>query len=276
MGSGSPSRLPAVSAAQLKSFRRLRRRKDRDLGGRFVLEGRQAVAEALAASAPVSLVLLTDEAADRHPELVTAAADRAVDCRGIRDDDLTTITDTVTPAGIVGLCHSIDVGLETAVPPHARLVLCGARIRDPGNAGTMVRCADAAGADAVIFGSASVDLYNPKTIRASTGSIFHLPVVRDVNVADVVRSCRERGFQVLAASGSGAVALDEFFLSGLLSRPTVWLFGNEAHGLSQEELGLADQPVRVPIYGHAESLNLASAAAICLYASAFAFSSRAQ
>jgi RNA methyltransferase, TrmH family len=142
-----------------------------------------------------------------------------------------------------------------------------ANVRDPGNAGTVLRTADAAGADGVIFSAASVDPYNSKCVRSSAGSLFHLPVVAGAPIADAIGRLRERGIQVLAADGSATRVLDGAEGPDL-TRPTAWLFGNEAWGLPDDVLALADAAVAVPIYGRAESLNLAAAAAVCLYASA--------
>jgi TrmH family RNA methyltransferase len=145
-------------------------------------------------------------------------------------------------------------------------------VRDPGNAGTIIRAADAAGADAVILTGRSVDLYNPKVVRSSTGSIFHLPVAVGVTLDDVRERAREAGLQVFAADIKGTdllAARNE----GLLLAPTAWLFGNEARGLSDEDLAKVDRSISVPIYGHAESMNLATAASVCLYESAFALRS---
>jgi TrmH family RNA methyltransferase len=141
-----------------------------------------------------------------------------------------------------------------------------AHVRDPGNAGTVLRTADAAGADAVVFTDASVDPYNGKCVRAGAGSLFHLPVAMgvSVNVRNAVDHLRATGLRVLAADGAGEATLDDVDLT----RPTAWIFGNEAWGLPEEILSLTDEVVRVPIYGRAESLNLATAAAVCLYASA--------
>nr|WP_246220948.1 RNA methyltransferase [Phytoactinopolyspora mesophila] len=140
--------------------------------------------------------------------------------------------------------------------------------QDPGNAGTVIRCADAAGAAAVVLTSGSVDPQSGKAVRASAGSLFHLPVVTGATAAVVIDRLRDGGYTVLAADGTGVQDLDDAEAAGLLSRPTAWLFGNEARGLSDDVLELADHVVRVPIYGQAESLNLATAAAVCLYASA--------
>ena len=151
-------------------------------------------------------------------------------------------------------------------PVETTLLAICADVRDPGNAGTVVRCADAAGADAVVFAGHSVDPYNPKTVRASVGSLFHLPIAVEPDPAAAVRAAQAAGLVVLAADGAGEVDLDE--ADDLLARPTAWLFGNEAWGLPDELAALADHRVRIPIHGRAESLNLSTAAALCLYASA--------
>jgi TrmH family RNA methyltransferase len=143
-----------------------------------------------------------------------------------------------------------------------------ANIRDPGNAGTVLRAADAAGADAVIFSTNSVDVYNPKVVRSTTGSLFHLPFALDVEIEDAISALRAAGLQVFAANGGGDQIPD--LPADTLSMPTTWVFGNEAWGFEQSTLNLVDREVAVPIYGAAESLNLATAASICLYASAFA------
>ncbi len=141
-----------------------------------------------------------------------------------------------------------------------------ADVRDPGNAGTVIRCADAAGADAVVLAGHSVDPYNPKTVRATVGSLFHLPLARVGDPAEAVSAAQAAGLVVLAAEGRGEV--DLFDAEQILARPTAWLFGNEAWGLPDDLAALADHRVAIPIHGRAESLNLATAAAVCLYASA--------
>nr|MBA2559781.1 RNA methyltransferase [Propionibacteriales bacterium] len=129
------------------------------------------------------------------------------------------------------------------------------------------RCADAAGADAVVLAGASVDPYNGKAVRASAGSLFHQPVVVAASVSQTVSTLKRRGLVVIAADGAGEASLDDLS-PATLRAPTAWLFGNEAWGLSVDVRALADRVVRVPIYGRAESLNLATAAAVCLYTSA--------
>jgi TrmH family RNA methyltransferase len=174
----------------------------------------------------------------------------------------------VTPQGIVAVCGFLDVSAARALTPPPRLSALLYEVNDPGNAGTVLRTADAAGATVVVFGNGSVDPYNGKCVRASAGSLFHPAVVRGGDIAATVQALRDAGVRVLAADGGGEVDLDDQFDRGLLAGPTAWLFGNEARGLPAEIAGLADARVRIPIHGGAESLNLAAAAAVCLYASA--------
>lgn len=218
--------------------------------------------EALRLDGTVVEIFVTAEAADRHPELLPAGVRR----HDVDDRVLGVIADTVHPQGIVARCRFIDRTLEQVLAGPLRLVVICADVRDPGNAGTVIRCADAAGADAVIFTGHSVDPFNPKAVRASAGSVFHLPLVIGGESVDVTARLRAAGVTILAADGGGDV--DLFDDAHLLAAPSAWLMGNEAWGLPAEVAGLADHTVSIPIFGQAESLNLATAAAICLYASA--------
>ncbi len=187
----------------------------------------------------------------------------------VEEQAMAALSDTVQPQGLVAVCEFVDVDLgEVLTPAPPRLVALCADIRDPGNAGTVIRCADAAGAGGIVLAGDSVDPYNGKAVRASVGSLFHLPVAIERDTAGAVRRVRDAGLVVLAADGDGELDLDDAIDHGLLERPTAWLFGNEAHGLPDDLAALADHRVRIPIHGRAESLNLATAAAICLYASA--------
>jgi TrmH family RNA methyltransferase len=184
------------------------------------------------------------------------------------DEVVAEMSDTITPQGIVGLCRFVDTPFKEILQIRPRLVAVLAHVRDPGNAGTVLRCADAAGAEAVVFTDASVDVYNPKAVRASAGSLFHLPVAVGVPVERAVTGLKTAGARVLAADGAGDRDLDAEIDAGAMGSPTAWIFGNEAWGLPEGTRGLADAVVRVPLHGRAESLNLATAAAVCLYASA--------
>ena len=235
----------------------------------FLAEGPQAVREALRAGVVTDLYV-DPAAGDRLGELVDLAADLGVDTHPLGGRDLAALTDTVTPQGVVATCRRVDVALPEVLRPGAALVVCCVQVRDPGNAGTVVRCADAFGADGVVLTTGSVELTNPKTVRASVGSLFHLPVTVGADLTAVVAAAHAAGLQVLAADGSGDVELSELSHTGRLARPTLWLFGNEAWGMPAEDRELADLVVRVPLYGAAESLNLATAAAVCLYTTATA------
>ncbi|BAS13023.1 uncharacterized tRNA/rRNA methyltransferase YsgA [Arthrobacter sp. Hiyo8] len=217
---------------------------------------------------------------DRLPELAELADGVAL--RLANDDVLAAMADTVNPQGIVAVCSFVDVSLESVLDAGPRLIAVMCQVRDPGNAGTVLRAADAAGADAVVLTASSVDIYNPKAVRSTAGSLFHLPVVLGADVGELVAGCKERGIGILAADGYGTLNLDKLqdenaarrlgasaaTSAYALEAPTAWLFGNEAQGLSDSELALADHRVAVPVYGSAESLNLGTAATVCLYASA--------
>jgi TrmH family RNA methyltransferase len=269
-------------SARVAAARRLLRAKDRARERAFLVEGPQAVREAVrearrrlshdATAEPlVRDVLVTAAARERHADVVAEAVGVGASVHDATDEAVDGLSDTVTPQGLVAVCRFVDVPLSEAVgdlDAGARIVPVLVQVRDPGNAGAVLRVADAAGASAVVCTDGTVDVYNPKCVRASTGSLFHLPVTTAVSVGVAVTALRERGLHVLAADGAGATDLDDALDSGLLARPTAWLFGNEAWGLPDDVKELADDVVRVPIHGAAESLNLATAAAVCLYASA--------
>ncbi len=206
--------------------------------------------------------------ASRHAELEADALAAGVRVSLVDEAELAAAADTVTPQGIVAVCGFRDVTLTDVVATAPRLVCVLASIRDPGNAGTVLRAADAAGADAVVFADDCVDPYNPKAVRSSAGSLFHLPFVIGVSATETVETLGNAGLQVLAASADAPRDLFALDDAGGLSAPTAWLFGNEAWGLPPETLALADTAVAIPIFGAAESLNLATAATICLYSSA--------
>ncbi|MFJ8830380.1 TrmH family RNA methyltransferase [Micromonospora aurantiaca] len=256
-------RTPRIVAA-----RRLQRRRDRDQAGRFLAEGPQAVREALARTGTVVELFGTPPALDRYADLAAAAARADVPVSEVTDDALAALAETVAPQGLVAVCRHLDVPLEQAVARGPRLVAVLAGIRDPGNAGTVLRTADAAGAGAVVFAGEAVDPYNGKCVRASAGSLFHVDVVRAADPLAAVEALRAAGLEILATTGYGDSDLDDLADSGRLAAPTAWLFGSEAHGLPDELTGAADARVRVPLHGRAESLNLAAAAAVCLYSSA--------
>jgi TrmH family RNA methyltransferase len=226
------------------------------------------VAEALSCGAQVSDLFVTVPARSRHSDLVRAAENAGVAVHLVSGEVMEELAQTVTPQGLLAVCGFVDVPLAAVTRPAPNLVALLANVRDPGNAGTVLRTADAAGAQAVVFADASVDPYNGKCVRASAGSLFHLPVVAGARLDETVAALRQAGLRIIAADGRAGRPLDDPDVQERLGAPTAWMFGNEAWGLPPDLVALADEPVAVPIYGRAESLNLAAAAAVCLYASA--------
>lgn len=288
---GRPQDFPLSNprADRVRDVAKLAGRPARLKRGQFLAEGPQAVREALrlhqqrlAAGQPgvVTEVFASESCLERHPEFEELS--QGVNARLATDEVLAAMADTVNPQGIIAVCRFLDVTLQEVLDAGPRLVAVLCQVRDPGNAGTVLRAADSAGADAVILTASSVDIYNPKAVRSTAGSLFHLPVVLGADIDELAAACRARGIGVLAADGYGTLNLDTLQdenarrrLTGdgpqseyALEQPTAWLFGNEAQGLSPEELALADHRVAVPVYGSAESLNLGTAATVCLYASA--------
>lgn len=207
----------------------------------------------------VSEVFATEAAAVRFSSLLTGTQVHLVTERAAK-----ALSETVTPVGLVAVCSVPDTLLDDVLTNSPRLLAVAAEISEPGNAGTLIRVADAMGADAVVLAGHSVDPYNGKCLRASAGSIFSMPVVPKADAVAAVSAIGAAGLQVLATTVDGEISLDDVDLAG----PTAWLFGPEAHGLAAELAENATHRVRIPMPGTAESLNVASAAAICLYQSA--------
>lgn len=260
--------ITSVRAGPVQAARRLAKRAHRAREQRFLAEGPQAVRAALARTGTVVELFATRDATARHPDLLATAAEADVPIHPVSGAVMSALAQTVTPQGVVAVCVCVDSARAELLAGRPRLVAVLAHARDPGNVGTVIRTADAAGADGVVLTGDSVDPYNGKSVRASAGSLFHLPVVLGAGVEDDLPALRAAGLRVLAADGAGALDLDAATDAGLLDHPTAWVFGNEAWGLPLETVALADEVVRVPIHGRAESLNLATAAAVCLYASA--------
>lgn len=200
------------------------------------------------------------------PALEALAADVGVPVSYLTEKAAAGLSETVTPQGVVAVCDLVDVPLPAALAGTPRLVAVLVGVSDPGNAGTVIRVADAAGADAVVLAGDAVDPHNGKCVRASTGSLFHLPIARGP-IPEVLAACRIAGLRLVAADGHATDDLDSS--RRVLADPIAWVFGSEAHGLPPEVVAKLDRALRVPVYGAAESLNLATAAAVCLYATAW-------
>ncbi|SDP07621.1 RNA methyltransferase, TrmH family [Pedococcus dokdonensis] len=254
-------------ADRVKAVRALSRRSVRLRTGRFLAEGPQSVREAVVHHPErVVDVYLTEQARSRHPDIVETALAAQLHLHDVTDEVLAAMCDTPTPQGLAAVCTTVTADLDDVLATRPRLLVLLTHVRDPGNAGTVIRGADAAGADAVLVSDASVDVHSPKVVRSTAGSLFHLPVVTGLPVDETVARLRAAGIRVLAADGVGETLLPDVDLGPAHA----WVMGNEAWGLEPEVRDLCDEVVRVPIYGHAESLNLAMAATVCLYASAAA------
>ena len=262
------SELLTERSGRTVAVRKLTRRSGRDDAGLFLAEGRQAVAAALADPAGVREVFATEAAAAAHRDLL---AGTSVPVRLVTERAAAALSETVTPQGLVAVCALRNVPAADLVASPPGLSVALAELADPGNAGTVLRTADACGAGAVVFGAGSADPFGGKAVRSSAGSVFHVDVVRGADLSSLLPALRAAGVTVLAADGGGEVGLDGVVGDGrLASGPVLWLFGNEARGVPAELAALADARVRIPMRGRAESLNLAAAAAICLYATQLA------
>ncbi|SPT74801.1 Putative TrmH family tRNA/rRNA methyltransferase [Arcanobacterium haemolyticum] len=281
---------------QLKKATGLYRRKMRVQYEQAIVEGPQGVREALLChERGIRDVYVTQEALERHPD-IDALLRRVDPYTHILPSELCS---SIAPnsQGIFAVIAIPDEEDIRDIFAHGKLVVCALESVDPGNVGTIIRCADACGADAVILGRGSVEATNPKVMRSSAGSYFHIPILEDEDVADVVAHAREAGFQILIADGRGEYDLGQLADQALLEsegaqggadaqaggaesaaeqgnaaidlrRPTLWLVGNEAHGFTDEQYGYADGLVRIPMWGASESLNVAMATSICLFSSA--------
>jgi len=250
--------LTSLKNPKVAAVARLKKRAFRDDAGAFLVEGAQGVAEAIDREPCALRTLLTD---DPLEPLSVRASQRGAEVIHVAPEVIRALTSTVTPQGIVGVAPYLDRALNQVGDDDAGCLAVLHEVRDPGNAGTILRSADASGASGIVFTRSSVDLYNPKTVRASAGSIFHLPLVRDLDTAEAMGSLRAGGYRTFAMDAGGSENLYGLDLTGRVA----FVFGNEAHGLPQDVVRLADATVRVPQAGGAESLNLAAAATVCLF-----------
>lgn len=254
-------------APRVKRVAALARKKDRFAADLFLVEGPQAVRELLAHApeqAHTVYATMGDEAWQFEIDRLADAA--GVQIERVTDAVLAAMAETVQPQGVIAVARMHRPEVAEALQGK-RLVAVLHEVRDPGNAGAVLRAADAAGADAVVFAGESIDPWHPKVVRATTGSLFHLPVLSIPTLEEAIEAVRAGGLTVLAADVHGSdLTPGEPALEGAVA----WLFGNEARGLESSDRELADRVLRLPLFGLAESLNLATAASVCLYTTAFA------
>lgn len=260
--------LTSTRSPRIAELRRLHDRRHRAERGAFVVEGPQAV-EAAIGQGLVELYV-TREAAQRHAELVAHARAEGCQIHTATDDVVAALAETRQPQGLIGVCPLVTVDLDQALEAAAsrplRCVVVLDRASDPGNAGTVIRTADALGVGAVILTEGSVDPHNGKVVRSTAGSLFHIPIAADVPVAEALSALSHLGYVIVAADADGTVRLGTMGADAVLCGPVAWVMGNEAHGVHEDLRAAAHEVVSIPMSGGAESLNMASAAAICLYA----------
>ena len=224
-----------------------------------MIEGVKLLEEALERGADIEGVYWAPGA---PPTLLARAHDAGVRVFELAPGVLERVADAVTPQPVLAVVASDRSPIE--VLRHATMVVVGAEVRDPGNAGTLLRTARAAGADGIVWSQASVDLHNPKTVRASAGALFGAAVVEDVDTGSVLETLGGWGLERLAAVAAGGSDYAAFDLT----RPFALVVGNESHGVSSVEKSLVDRLVTVPMAAGSESLNVATAAAVICFEAA--------
>lgn len=274
-------RTKEASRSQLQRAQRLHRREQRSRHGQTLVEGPQAVRELLACGPGLARDLyVTEEAIERHGDVAELASAAGVWTHVLAAQDMRDLS--ADAQGVVAVISTPEAPGLNSLLGEASLVVATLDIADPGNLGTIVRTADAAGADAVAVGKASAELYSPKVMRSAAGSHFHVPCVAGVEASELAARAREAGLQVLTAEGTGEWELPVLIREAAearilgaapsgpdLRRRTLWFVGNEARGFAGCDFDV-DARVAVPLYGKAESLNVSTALAVCAYASAMA------
>jgi TrmH family RNA methyltransferase len=255
-------------SSRVKAVTRLTQKDARQETGLFLLEGPQGLKELVNYPEIVHEIFITQAAAERYQQQLDSLISSKINVELVSDRVMEKLSETKTPQGVVCVVHQLHVEISDLIEAKPKLVVLLDRIQDPGNAGTILRASDAAGCDGVIFSENSVDVYNGKVVRSTAGSLLHVPVVVEVNLKEAVAGLQAAGIQVFSADieGESLPAISQ----AELAKPTAWIFGNEAGGVDRSLRDMVDKVVSIPIYGSAESLNLATAASICLYSSAFA------
>lgn len=254
-------RSPRVAA--VKRLHSSRGRRDSRL---FIAEGPQCVREALRKPGVVQEIFLSANATETSQALVNGTS---LPVTVVSDDVLAAMGETQVPQGILAICHWVTRPLDEVLHPGIAMAVVIDGAGDPGNVGTIIRTAHAAGADALVMTQDSVDPHNGKCVRATAGSLFHLPIATGAEASEIADLARSAGLRLAVTAADGEVGLYEL-VGGNDRDPIAWILGSEAHGVSAQMREIADLTVAIPMFGAAESLNVGSAAAICLYSDAAA------
>ncbi|ALS23776.1 TrmH family RNA methyltransferase [Paenibacillus naphthalenovorans] len=259
---GADTIISSVQNPRIKQWTELQSRKGREKQGRFLIEGIHLVQEALRSDLIPEVVAYSDERAEACADLLQEAAERGMELVQVTEAVLAKCTDTQTPQPVFAVVPKLPWRAADLISASEQdgLVVVIDGIQDPGNLGTIIRSADAVGASGVLLGKGTVDLYNPKTVRSTMGSLFHLPIVQG-DLAQWLPEAASRGIQVAATRLEDAVSLYDYDFR----RPTWFVIGNEGQGVSAEVQQLVQCHVRIPMQGRAESLNAAMAATVVLF-----------
>lgn len=260
------SSLHSPHIGRVKALLGSRGKKNRELESVFIAEGIQAVREALAPKIidglKVKQLFLTPSGMQKISSEVSLDTLVDIEIFEVSDQVMNMMADSENPQGILALCSSKSLKINDLWKMQPKKIAYFWQIQDPGNAGTVIRTADACGFDAILFSDNSVDIFNPKTIRATVGSLWHIPVITDVGISDFIEKAQENNFKAFALMGEGDLTFNDDLLAKCGDK-NLWIFGNEARGLP--ELPGSVDSVRIPMKGYAESLNVASAAAIVMH-----------
>lgn len=260
--------LTSPKSERVTEVRRLHDRRHRAERGAFVVEGPPSIEAALGRG--IQELYVTPQAAERYSQTVSVARESGARVWQVSDGVIEAMSETRQPQGMVAVCPLVTIPLDRAWGSASQrgFVVILDRVNDPGNAGTVMRTADAMGAAAVILTEGSVDPHNGKCVRATAGSLFHVPIAADAPASDVIAGARAAGYALVGADARGSVTLGTMGSDAVLSGRVAWVIGNEAHGIHADFEAAAHETVAIPQFGGAESLNMAAAAAICLYATA--------
>ena len=256
------SSITSVQNARVKAWAQLLDKKGRDKQGQFIIEGVHLVQEALESGAAIETLVVAEDRQHELPDgLLKQAVDAGIECIAVSEQVLAKCTDTLTPQAAFAVLSKLDWSLDDFMRADSvGLVVVIDGIQDPGNLGTIIRSADAVGATGVLLGRGTVDLYNPKTVRSTMGSLFHLPIVQG-DLRDALPQAASQGIAIVTTSLQGKRSCYEYDF-----RQPVWfVVGNEGQGVSAEVSALATEHILIPMQGQAESLNAAMAATVVLF-----------
>jgi TrmH family RNA methyltransferase len=251
--------LKKLSRAQLKSYSKLTLKKYRQIERMFIVEGERSVHEALSSDWEIEALILTEGSGS----LIDYSGYKHIPIYKISEIELKTLSDTVSSQGIIAIVKQKDFPLAKLwenLPPHPILVGLD-DVSDPGNVGTIIRTCDWYGITAVFLGGNTVEIYNQKVVRSTMGSLFHIPVITEIDIIDVVKEARSRGINIITTVVEKGKPLPEF----QPPEKSFIIFGNEAHGISPAVKELADSRITIPKYGNAESLNVGVSVGIILH-----------